>query len=544
MLTWLEANLHPERIPNARLAAAIRASHRRLAPVGQDDGIAFGWRVLPTGDIGHPGDTGGFSAEVSFNPAKDRALVFLSNTGPGAALSADVVSEHVRARLEGRPALTIAEVSLPARGGTRGWSRLFLAYWSTMLAAALFVFSIALALQGLMSAALPQRWFLQLSSAMQIAFFSASLELYFLQPMAVSGSALLNAEASPFIRSSPSYWFLGLFQSLSGSPALAPLASRSLIALGAAVTTAMVTCSIACHRLMKRVIEQPDIAPAVGSARRLPRIGGSFDNALLHFSARTMFRSASHRVIYAFYLGVGLAVTAVMLKAPRAQELAEAGGGDWSRTSVPLIVSSLVMLACAIFGARLTFAVPVDPAANWIFRLVPLPSGSRYVAARRRVYILLAAAPVCTLFGLVLLVVWPWTTALQHLVVLLLWGAILVECCLWGTQRMPFTCGYLPGRSRLHVTVPLAALALVVLVLEDAELERAALDDATMYATLVATLALAWAAARLWTMWTTSDARATFDDEPADTTVTLELWDARSVRAAQSRSRADAVDPL
>jgi hypothetical protein len=56
---------------------------------------------------------------------------------------------------------------------------------------------------------------------------------------------------------------------------------------------------------------------------------------------------------------------------------------------------------------------------------------------------------------------WPWQPAAGHLAALALFGLALAELALSGTQKIPFTCSYLPGRSHLNVAI----VVLVMLVI-------------------------------------------------------------------------------
>ena len=525
LLTWLEANLHPERLPPGPLATAIRASHQRQAGAFGDTGIAFAWAVTPAGDLWHSGALVGASSLVSFNPAQERAVVVLANTNAGTTVSADLIAEHISARLDGRPPVAITDVTIPAQGGVRRWLRLFVAYWVTMLTASLFVFGFAIALHGLAAALLPHRYFLRVSSALQFGVFCVVVGTYFLQPMAATGSTMLEAQGGTFA-ASPSYWFLGLFQALNGSAALAPLARRAAAALGVgAVITASVY-ALSYLRTLRRLAEEPDITPAVRASWPLPRVGGLLQTAVVHFSARTLLRSAHHRIIFTFYLGIGFALSTVLLKAPRARELTEdLNIATLADTNEPLIVSSIVMLVCAIVGARLTFAMPRDLSANWIFRSLPVRGGAALAAGRRRALVLMAAAPVWVLSAAVFLSQWPWLPALAHLLVLALLGAILVELCLSGTLGIPFTCSYLPGQSRSHVSAPAAVIVLLLMTLVLADAERRALEDAGRFAAIISVLALGWIGARWRTSWLADGVAPEFEDEPADRLVHLEVWD-------------------
>jgi CubicO group peptidase (beta-lactamase class C family) len=527
MLTWLEANLHPERLPPGTLPAAVTASHARRAALGAG-GIALAWTLAPTGDIAHAGDTSGFSAEVSFNPSEDSALVVLANTGIGTAVSADIVAEHVRGRLRGQAPIMIAEVTIPARGSVRTALLLLTAYWLTMLTCGIFVLSLTMGIQALAAVMLPRRHFLRVSSFLQVAWFCVMVATYFLQPMAVTPAVVMEAQRAGLLGSSPSYWFLGLFQTLSGSPALAPLARRAAIGVSAAAIATTVVCALSYVRTLRRITEEPDSRPGVGRLSRLPAFGDSLQTAVVQFSLRTLVRSAQHRVIFLFYLGIGFALTAVFLKSPAGQVQGSAVSGVWQERSLPLIVSSVIMMVCAVVGARLSFALPRELSANWIFRSLPVRGGARYVAARRRALMVVAVGPVWAIAAVVFPLTWPWVPAMEHLAALALLGLTLAELCLSGTQKIPFTCSYLPGQSQAHITAYVALVLLLPMTIVAARFEREALESRGQYGVLISVLATGWLVARLRTSWLiNASAEPVFEDEPADRVVTLDLRDSR-----------------
>ena len=528
ILRWLEANLHPERLTSGSLANAVRASHKQPPGPAANGRIAFGWMVTPDGDFVHAGDIAGYSAVVLFNPSKDRALVVLANTERGTSISADIVGEHVRARLDGTPPIALAEIRLPAQGGVASWLRRVGATWVAVAAAALFVFGAAFGLHGAAAALLPHRAFLRVSPLLQLTLLAGVIASYFAHPLIVTPAAVLDAQASVLSRP-PSYWFLGLLQALRGSPALETLAERALVGLGVVAVVGGGVCVASYRRTLRRLAEEPDVAPAMRVGWRLPRAGGPVRTAVTHFTARTLFRSAPHRVLFTFYLGIGVALAALLLKAPRARDVSEVAMTDvtallgWTDSSVELIAASVLLMVCAILGARLTFAMPRDLQANWIFRALPSRDGTQYMAGRRRALVVLAAGPIWVVSAAVLFMQWPWIAAVQHLVVLALVGAILVELALWGSIGIPFTCAYLPGGSRAHVAVPIAAVLFVItLALADAEAQ--VLQGEGGYAAVVGALALTWAGAR----WRSSSIASgvigpEFDGAPVDQAVTLDL---------------------
>jgi D-alanyl-D-alanine-carboxypeptidase/D-alanyl-D-alanine-endopeptidase len=118
MLTFLEAQLHPGHLPPSALAspngktlpAAIAATHILHAEVSEGMHIALNWlHYDDTGSFWHNGGTGGFSSYALFNPAKDFAVIVLSNTAPDGFT--DKLGMHIAQRLEGRPAISLAPIS-------------------------------------------------------------------------------------------------------------------------------------------------------------------------------------------------------------------------------------------------------------------------------------------------------------------------------------------------------------------------------------------------------------------------------------------------
>ncbi|MGC2214059.1 MAG: serine hydrolase domain-containing protein [Silvibacterium sp.] len=118
MLTYLEAQLHPESLPlsvsasaqGKTLPAAIAACHVIHAKVGSGMSIALNWfREDETGNYWHNGATGGYSAYAMFNPEKNFAVIVLSNTtlGPNGSF-ADKLGLHIFQRLTGMQAMSLA----------------------------------------------------------------------------------------------------------------------------------------------------------------------------------------------------------------------------------------------------------------------------------------------------------------------------------------------------------------------------------------------------------------------------------------------------
>jgi hypothetical protein len=379
--------------------------------------------------------------------------------------------------------------------------RSFAAYWIATIGAAVFIYGSLLSLQGIASQLLARRQFLRVSAWLQMAAFGVFVSAYLIQPR----SAWM-----------PSFWFVGLVRQLNGQTdtAFAPLASRAWIALAVAGFGTAVVYTFSYLRTLRKIIEEPDIAPGSRRGSWLPRFGNNFNTAIAQFSLRTLLRGRRHRLILAFYLGIAGAVIVLFLRTPLAR-----------RMNVPLLTSSIVTIVAWVAGTRVVFAMPIHLRANWIFRALPIPGAPACLEARRRAYLALAVAPCCVASTAVFLYLWPWQPAARHLFVLLLLGLVLVELCLQGIQKIPFTCSYLPGKSNVHMTFWFGVAWLAFIAGQCARFEQMALANAVLYGSVVAGLVFIAIALRFRNAAAAREesAELRFEEEPEPAIVGLGL---------------------
>ncbi len=493
MLTYLEANLHPEKY--RALSGPLTLSHRLRESTARGGQIALAWAyTADTGTYLHDGGTGGFSSYAFFNPQADSAAVVLLNSGPNALFSPDLIATHIQQRLSGQPAISLDTVLVPAASGLRGVLRSYGVYWFTMLAAGVFIYGVILGVQGLAALLLPRRMFLRVSGYLQLAAICLILGVYFLQPGLGGLDDLTVGSIARVIQWLPSYWFLALYQQLNGSlhPALEPLARLAWIGLASVLCVTPVIYALAYWRTLRKIVEDPDIAPASRRLSWLPSFGNQSQTAIGQFAVRTLARSKQHRLIVGFYLGIGLAFTSLLLKGDPS-----AVNNPWREKSMLLWSASMMMIVLAAVGTRVAFALPLDLRANWIFRAIGARGGLESLAASRRALLLLSVAPVWLATAVACMGFWPGRQNAGHLVLLGFLGMILADLCLLRFRKIPFTCSYLPGRSRFHM-VFLGAFVLLWLGSEAALLERHALRHTGSMLALLALLAVVWTSVR-WT---------------------------------------------
>ena len=456
-------------------------------------------------------------------PVRARTLFLAKVAAVATALSLTVAALHSLAGLVWPLALA------PAHAGFLGVIRSFAAYWITMLSAGAFVLCSLLCIQGL-AALLPRQKFLRVSAILQIAAFCSLLCVYFLQPTLVTPEALTASRNQRLLAWLPAYWFLGLLQTLNGTthPALTPLAWRAAISLVIAIVGSGVAFQLSYLRTLRKIIEEPDITPGTRGGRWLPPFGSPPLTAVAQFSIRTLLRSRQHRLILSFFLGLAFTIVILYVKTPLAQRnLLNAPGADpWRQANVPLLVSSIVMMWFAVIGTRVAFAMPTELRANWIFRIANVLAVADCLKATRRSLLTLAVVPVWTIWAAVLLWLWPLRPAAGHLAVLGLLGTILIEACLCGFHKIPFTCSYLPGKANVYYLFFAYTLLAVTFLDRAAVLERNALPSPAQFimVLLVLTILAILARWRTWAFSQSEGAELRFEELEAPAVLELGLY--------------------
>jgi len=356
------------------------------------------------------------------------------------------------------------------------------------------------------------------------------LTLYFLAPPLATPRAFADPGNSLWYAVLPSYWFLGLFQVLNGSSdALFAELARRAVAGGAAVTVFAGACFLLAYaRRMRRAVEQSEIVPRrVGALRRLadrvarlvsPHPG---EHAMLAFIGRTLARSRQHRSLIAIYAGLGLAYVfsgvAAMIYNPHSFKVVERSR---AATGIPLL-----MLFFLIVGIRVSFSIPTEVRANWLFRMTdPFGSGA-YLSAARKALFLFAVVPVLAISAPIYSALWPWWKAAAHMGFIAAIGLLLVELAFWEWNKVPFACTYLPGKANLKVMFAVYWGLLWFLSQFVILVETAALKAPASYAALMAITVAVW---RL-VAYRASAARADFsglrfEEEPEPLVVRLRIF--------------------
>jgi hypothetical protein len=370
-----------------------------------------------------------------------------------------------------------------------GGGRMFAAYWLTQLTAALFVCCALLALQAVAALILPHRLFLRVSSFLQLGSFFVNLGVWFLKP---PFTALAQ---HPALRWLPSFWFFGLFQELNGggSAEFAGLASRAAWALAVVCGVAAASFALAYRRNLRSIVEQPDIAPAHRLRFRAKFLRNPVERAVVLFTVRTIARSRQHRLILAAYLGIALAIGLAYVRdlvyGPSSFEAMQVAA-PWNQPNGSFLAATLIALFFAVIGARAVFAMPIALRANWVFRLTAVHRPEAYFRAVRKSLYLVAVLPVCLGAAALLFAIWPADGAAEHVALMTVTGALLVELSLYRFRKIPFACSYLPGKANLNVRLGAWGVGFLFVAAQGVHLEFWAMQSWPRYAVVLVMLTL------------------------------------------------------
>jgi pimeloyl-ACP methyl ester carboxylesterase len=405
------------------------------------------------------------------------------------------------------------------------------AWWITMFAAGIFIFSSMLALQGLAAQLMSWSLFLRVSGLLQMAALFAVIALFFVTPP--FAATILPSSPQPGfpIQLLPSFWFTGLLHQLNGdpNPAFTPLAAMALRNLAVAVTVAALTWGLSYYRNIRRIIQAPDIAPSAHgrAAARLVRFAAftllskPLDRAIVMFTGRTIARSRQHRLLLAACGGIGFATALAFSKI----FLDRRSSAPWDEPNAPFLIAGLLLLFCAIAGMRSTFAIPLALPANWIFRITAIHSPGAYFAATRKSLILLAALPVWIASAAAYLWIWPGRPAAEHMILLVLAGLAFASRTLYRFRKIPFACSWLPGGAQLKMRLSLFVFLFLLLAGAMAQMELWSMERFARFAILLALLsAYALLVRRRSTEFAgSSENRLQFEDLPPAEIFALDL---------------------
>ena len=443
-------------------------------------------------------------------PIRTRTVVFARL----AALLAVVVGFAIAVNLPGTVLFSLVAGSyLPFEA----FLRYPVAHFIATVSAGLLVFLALAALQACIVLVLPERLLRRVSMLAQLLFVIFLIEwLVFAPGLLVRLAAIdpgatseaLAAADSPYrfvgLTSSragiwlPPVWFLGLYEVIWGfnPEAFRRLAGIGLLALVAAFSIATLGYCAVFRRVVGQALETPpDGARRAGLASRAASrvvsatiLRHPVEQAIVAFAARSLARNRLHRLLVAAYVGIGMAFVVGSFLSPVTGVSENALSESLSRPSARLLSIPLVLSFFVLVALRVLFAIPTEIRANRVFRVTEIDDKAMYLSGSRKAMWLLGALPIVAVTLPAYAWLWGPAPALGHTVFWLLMAGGLTELLLYRFHKVPFACGYVPGKANVKYLWPVHALALTAYAYWTARLELWLLGDPVRWSVACATL--------------------------------------------------------
>jgi hypothetical protein len=297
---------------------------------------------------------------------------------------------------------------------------------------------VTLPLQGLAIASVVAAF--AMSDAMTSGFFAA-----------------FDGVIRPSLEWNPAAWFVGLYRAIGGDdrPIFAMLAERALMATAINLALVLVFYPIAYSRAMHHAIAAEGRRTTAASRAWATLASGLLRPFLRHplqrgvaaFMIATLGRGQTHRFIVGIYAGIGFLISLSLID-QLFGPLTEDGLFAWF--AIPL--GYVFWLVC---GMRVALMMPVEPSANWIFKLTE-PVDKRLVFSTVfTVMLATTVLPIALAFSGAAMVFGYQRIAITLFLIVTLTGMCLIELLTMTMKMVPFSCTYLPGQLRLRIYWPI-----------------------------------------------------------------------------------------
>ena len=400
---------------------------------------------------------------------------------------------------------------------------------STMLSAAL-VFFLLIDVQLLLAALLGPRAVAIATVPLQAAALAGMVGALSFTPRLADALLVEQPVTSAWVMWNPVAWFVGVYRWVAGDgrDVFATLAVRAALATASVVGLAVIAYPIAYERCLQNAIagEGHRAGWWSGAVRRLwlqslrPLLSTPLERGLASFIITTFASSHAHRFLIGSYIGVGVLFALPLVG--RVVSGAETARSAWF--SIPL-----GLLCWTAAAMRVAMMLPVEPAANWIFKLTEPVDKRRVLSTAVTVIEGATACPLALFFGVAAAMIEGSTFGLMVFAVVLLTGLTLAELLTLTLRTVPCTCTYRPGQLRLRVLWPVYLTLWLLVAYGLPSLALTSLGQLNRSMSLLTGLAGAWAAVRLWRLARARKLLSFIYEEldPAATT-TIDLSSART----------------
>ena len=328
----------------------------------------------------------------------------------------------------------------------------------------------------------------------------------------------LPGQATAFMRWVPSYWFLGIYETVMGiaKPGMLALGKQAVLVSGATILISGLAYALCYQRIFMRL---PETFDSMGSSRpffrvRLPErllrrfFRSPFERAVSSFAVKALLRSEQHLLFFGAYLGVGLViVTQTALDRVTGKGPLPSG----QALAIPLLAAFFHRERIAVYlrhagvdGRELGF----PRAAN-----VPQPS-PREVA--KRLFLWATIPWEVLVFGGWMARETSWLPALAGTAVTVAFTVLFIDLLLLRFRKVPFACRMEVDIKQMLMKILGTTFAVLLLVPGLGAMERWMLLEPERLGWLVPVLGLGWWWVRRYRReMSDEDGVVQFEDGPA-----------------------------
>jgi hypothetical protein len=334
-------------------------------------------------------------------------------------------------------------------------------------------------------------------------------------------------DAGPWVTANPAAWYAGVYRWLANDPreVFAVLAARGAVAALANVVLTLVLYPFAYARCLRHAVQSEGRRTGglsrfwarAANALLAPMLRTPLERGLAAYMLATLSRSHTHRFLIGSYTGLGL-----LFALPLAGRLLLPPTNEsviYAWFSVPLGLAFWT-----IAGVRVAIMLPVEPSANWIFKLTEPVDKRRALTTVVTVLAAVTCVPIAATFGIAAGVMGSMVLGATVYVIVAMSGLCLIEALTITLRTVPFTCTYLPGQLRLRVRWPLYFVVWLNVTFTLAGWCVWALGDPARTAQLAGGLATLWLSLRVWHVLHARRIRGfVYDEQPPPLVSTLDL---------------------
>jgi hypothetical protein len=227
-----------------------------------------------------------------------------------------------------------------------------------------------------------------------------------------------------------------------------------------------------------------------------------------YFTLAALWRSGTHRLTLACCGAVGLAMSLVALSGVDVEGVTSTG-----RAIPRLLIAQPFIMGMLLVGFRHAIRVPAELRANWGFQMAWRGRERDFVAGSRRAALVGLVLPSLIIVAVLdVAVLGPWF-AVQHALLGMAGGIVLLEALMVSYEKVPFTCSYVPNEN-MKALGPLYLLMFMIGAASFARMESAAITTQS-FGQLLVLLAILFAALRTFTLSRHRLAPVDFDEVPA-----------------------------